>query len=84
MASSAIWEKTRTSEFFKNFKSVFEKLTNAYYSQIAREIILLLVNNIKGVQWYVHRDRSPALRPNFRDNSMFIFSMYKSKVDGTP
>ncbi len=84
--------KTCTKEFFKNVQncnlSVFENLTNAYFPQIAREIKLLLVNNIKGNAEkhpvVVHRDRSPALRPNFRENSMFIFSMYKSKVDGTP
>ena len=68
MVSSAIWEN---------------------FSQIAREIIPLLVYNIKGhvrqsIQLHLHRDRSPAVRPNFRVNYMFIFSMYKSKVDGTP
>ena len=57
--------------------------------EIAREIIPLLVNIIKrNVRekhtLYLHRDRSPVLRPNFHDNYMFIFSMYKSKVDGTP
>ncbi len=84
--------KTCTREFFKNVQncnlSVFEKLTNAYFPQIAREIKLLLVNGIKGNvrekhTVVVHRDRSHALRLNFRDNSTFIFSMYKSKVDGT-
>ena len=51
--------KTHTSEFFKNVQnctskkdewnlSVFAKLTSAYFSQIAREIMLLVVNNIKG------------------------------------
>ena len=47
--SSAIWEKhARVSEFFKNVQNlcVFEKLTRACFSQISREIILLLDNNL--------------------------------------
>ncbi len=60
MVSSAIWEKHARVSFSKTFKiardrrtsecnlSVFEKLTSAYFSQIAQEIIVLLVNDIKG------------------------------------
>ena len=39
MVSSAIWKKHARFE-------VFEKLTSVCFFQIAREIILLLVNNI--------------------------------------
>ncbi len=52
MISSAIWKKTCTSEFFKDESEgrvqfeVFEKLTSVCFFQIARETILLLVNNI--------------------------------------
>ena len=66
MVSGAIWEKTCTSEFFKddpictspkdecNLKSLKNLLV--YVSQIARETILLLTNNIyeKIVQKQIH------------------------------
>ncbi len=60
MVSSAIWKKTCTSEFFKDDRSklhesegrvqfeAFEKLTSVCFFQIARETMLLLVNNIHG------------------------------------
>ena len=53
MVSSAISEKRARVSFSKTFKAFFqtlsvsEKLTSAYFSQIAREIILLLVNTVK-------------------------------------
>ncbi len=57
MVSSAIWKKTCTSEFFKddrnctspknecNLKSLKNSLVHVFF-QIARENILLLINNI--------------------------------------
>ena len=51
---------------------VIEKLAHACYFQIAREIMLLLVNNIKEMfearihaiqQPYLYRNRSPSLFP---------------------
>ena len=51
MISSAM-EITCTSEFFQwRQNCVLEKLTSACYFYIAREIMLLLVNNIKGNVW---------------------------------
>ena len=56
MVSSAIWKKHARVSFSKTIKiarvrrrvqfEVFEKLTNVCFFQIARETILLLVNNI--------------------------------------
>ena len=43
MISSAIWEKTRTCEFFKHLK--IEKLTSVGSFQISREI--MLINSIQ-------------------------------------
>ena len=55
MISSAIWEKTCTSEFFKDLKMheskgrvlfvIFEKPTSACFFQISWEIMLLFVLN---------------------------------------
>jgi hypothetical protein len=45
--SSAIWKKTCTSEFFKDYQSLKSlKNSRVYVFQIARETILLLINNI--------------------------------------
>ena len=52
MVSSAIWKKHARVSFSKTIKitrvqfEVFEKLTSVCFFQIARETILLLVNNI--------------------------------------
>ncbi len=57
MVSSAIWKKHARVSFSKTIEiarvrrtsaqfEVFEKLTSACFFQIARETILLLVNNI--------------------------------------
>ena len=56
MVSSAIWEKHARVSFSKTHKMtstkdecnlcVFEKLMSACFSQISREIILLLDNNL--------------------------------------
>ena len=86
MVSSAIWEKHARVSFSKTSKAflknsrvhIFPKLHEKSYYYL----LIIGKEMFEKSMQFLHRDRS--LRPNFRDNSMFIFSMHKSKVDGTP
>ena len=52
MVLSAIWKKTRASKFLKDYQmlfEVFEKTCKCVFFQIAREIMLLPINNMKKV-----------------------------------